>query len=222
MKLLLVEDSIRLRKSLKSGLSKLGYAIDTVDNGLDALKYIVALDYDVVILDVLLPELDGLSVLKEMRSKGIKTHVLILSARDQLQDRIKGLDLGADDYLVKPFSFDELHARICALLRRAYNEKCPVIRIAQLKYNTKLKQLDCGGQKVNLTPCELSIFEQLLLNRGRVMSHEKLELCMYDSENIVNRNTIEAHVSGLRKKLRKHTLDCIVKTQRGFGYFIEK
>jgi DNA-binding response OmpR family regulator len=222
MKLLLVEDSTRLRNSLKRGLTKLGYAIDAVDNGREALKFIKAFDYDIVVLDILLPELDGLAVLKSMRANNIQTHVLILSAKDQVEDRIKGLDMGADDYLIKPFSFDELHARICALVRRAFTEKSPVIQVEQLAYNTTLKQLECDGHRLNLTPCELSIFEQLLLNRGRVLSHEQLELHLYDSDTIVNRNTIEAHVSGLRKKLRKHTADNIVKTRRGFGYFIEK
>jgi DNA-binding response OmpR family regulator len=156
-----------------------------------------------------------------MRAQHNKIHVLILSAKDQVQDRVKGLNMGADDYLIKPFSFDELHARICALVRRSYAEKSPHIQVGHLQFNSALKLLGCNGEKINLTPCELAIFEQLLLNRGRVISHAQLELNLYNSDAMVTRNTIEAHVSGLRKKLKKHGADDIVKTRRGFGYYIE-
>lgn len=221
MKLLIVEDSQRLRSSLTQGLTKLGHAVDAVANGREAIHYISTVDYDVVILDIMLPQLDGLSVLKQMRSQQNKAYVLILSAKDQTQDRIDGLRLGADDYLVKPFSFDELQARIGAMLRRSYNQKSPLVQLGALAYNTALKVLSYAGQPIPLTPHELSLFEYLLLNRGRVVEYGQLERRLYNSDASVSRNAIEAHISSLRKKLNSHGARDLVKTRRGFGYYIE-
>lgn len=221
MKLLIVEDSQRLRSSLTQGLTKLGYAVDAVADGRNALHYISSVEYDVVILDIMLPQLDGLSVLKQMRAQQNKAHVLILSAKDQTQDRIDGLRLGADDYLVKPFSFDELQARIGALLRRSYNHKNPLVQLGALEFNTALKVLSHAGEPISLTPHELSIFEYLLMNRGRIVEYEQLEGRLYDSNASVSRNAIEAHVSSLRRKLKCHGMQDVVRTRRGFGYYIE-
>ena len=221
MKLLIVEDSHRLRSSLTQGLTKLGYAVDAVADGRNALHYILSVEYDVVILDIRLPQLDGLSVLKQMRAQQNKAHVLILSAKDQTQDRIDGLRLGADDYLVKPFSFDELQARIAALLRRSYNHKNPLVQLGALEYNTALKVLRCAGAPVPLTPHELSLFEYLLMNRGHVVEYEQLEHRLYNSDASVSRNALEAHVSSLRKKLKGHGAQDVVRTRRGIGYYIE-
>lgn len=221
MKLLIVEDSQRLRSSLTQGLTKLGYAVDAVADGRNALRYILSVEYDVVILDIGLPQLDGLSVLKQMRAQQNKAHVLILSAKDQTQDRIDGLRLGADDYLVKPFSFDELQARISALLRRSYNHKNPLVQLGALEFNTALKVLSHAGEPILLTPHELSIFEYLLMNRGRIVEYKQLEDRLYNSDASVSRNAIEAHISSLRKKLKRHGAKDVVKTRRGSGYYIE-
>lgn len=221
MKLLIVEDSHRLRFSLTQGLSRLGYAVDAVADGREAVKYIMGGEYDVVVLDILLPGLDGLSVLKQIRSRNNKTHVLVLSAKDQVRDRITGLALGADDYLIKPFSFDELHARICALIRRNYGGKNPLIKLGSYEFNTALKELRHSGEPVKLTPHELALFEYLLVNRGRVMSYEQLELRLYNSDARVSRNAIEVHISSLRKKLDAMGGDETIKTRRGLGYYIE-
>jgi DNA-binding response OmpR family regulator len=222
MKLLVVEDSNRLRYSLSHGLNKLGYAVDAVADGEEAIKYLAVADYDVVILDIMLPKIDGLSVLQQMRANQNESHVLILSAKDQVKDRIAGLELGADDYLIKPFSFDELNARICVLVRRAYKHKTPIIPVACFKYNSALKELSIDGMTVPLTPSETSVLECLLLNCGRVISYEKLEEKLYNYETCVTRNAIEAHISTLRKKLKKYDSTDIIKTRRGFGYYIEK
>ena len=221
MKLLIVEDSQRLRSSLTQGLTRLGYAVDAVADGRNALRYISNVEYDIVILDIRLPQLDGLSVLKQMRAQHNKAHVLILSAKDQTQDRVDGLRLGADDYLVKPFSFDELQARIGALLRRSYNQKNPLVQLGALEYNTALKVLSHAGQPIPLTPHELSLFEYLLMNRGRVVEYAQLEHRLYNSDASVSRNALEAHVSSLRRKLKGHGARDVVKTRRGFGYYIE-
>lgn len=221
MKLLVVEDSQRLRLSLTQGLAKLGYAVDAVGNGREAMQFLSNVDYDVVILDIMLPQLDGLSVLKKMRAQQHRAHVLILSAKDQTQDRIDGLRQGADDYLVKPFSFDELQARIGAMLRRSYNQKNPLVRLGALEYNMALKVLSYAGQPIPLTPHELSLFEYLLLNRGRVIEYGQLVYRLYNSDTSVSRNALEAHVSALRKKLNAQGVRDLVKTRRGFGYYIE-
>lgn len=221
MKLLIVEDSRRLRSSLAQGLGRLGYAVDVAEEGQTALRYIAGGSYDVIVLDIMLPKLDGLSVLKQIRSRNNKAHVLILSAKDQVQDRVTGLESGADDYLVKPFSFDELHARICALVRRSYASKNPVIKLGPYEFNTALKELRRSGELIKLTPHELSLFEYLLMSRGRVVSYRQLESGLYDSDAEVSRNAIEAHVSSLRRKLGAFADDEIVKTRRGFGYYIE-
>ena len=221
MKLLIVEDSARLRKSLAEGLKKLGYTVDTAEDGEIALKHLESMDYDVLILDIMMPKVDGLSVLKQIREKRNRVHVLILSAKGQVEDRIKGLELGADDYLIKPFSFDELNARICALMRRAHDSKSPLMSVGAFEFNSALKQLSFDQKKVNLTPHETSLLEYILLNRGHIVSYEQLELKLYNWDAVVSRNAIEAHMSSLRKKLKKYDATEIIKTKRGFGYYVE-
>ncbi|MBI3896989.1 MAG: response regulator transcription factor [Gammaproteobacteria bacterium] len=221
MKLLIAEDSPRLRTSLTLGLTKLGYAVDAVANGREALRFITGADYDLIVLDIMLPELDGLTVLQQLRARHIKTHVLILSAKDQVQDRISGLQLGADDYLVKPFSFDELQARIAALLRRTYDKKCPLLKLGELEFNTALKELRLAGALIKLTPHELSLLEYLMMNRGRVLDYDQLVRKLYNSDSPVSRNAIEVHVSSLRKKLKAYGADDVIKTRRGFGYYVD-
>ncbi|MCP5424925.1 MAG: response regulator transcription factor [Gammaproteobacteria bacterium] len=221
MKLLIVEDSERLRKSLSEGLRRMGFAVDPVGDGETGLRFALAVDYDVIILDLMLPRLDGLTVLQRLREHGKNTHVLILSAKDQVQDRIRGLEWGADDYLVKPFSFDELLARLKALVRRCYQHHNPIIQLGCIELNTALHRAVSGDGEVPLTPNELALLEYLALNRGRVVSQRSLEDHLYDSDTVVTRNAIEAHISSLRKKLRAVGEAQLIKTRRGFGYYIE-
>ncbi len=221
VKLLVVEDSARLRKSLRTGLGKLGYAVDFAPDGESGRRFALGGDYDVIVLDLMLPRVCGLDILREVRRRARQTEVIILSARDQVEDRIRGLELGADDYLVKPFSFDELHARIQALLRRRYRQKNPVVQIADLTINTAFHQVTVDGETVRLTPTELRILEYLALNRGRVVSPQLLQDHVYDSHNLVSTNTLEVHISSMRRKLRKVTAHEVVKTRRGFGYYVE-
>lgn len=221
MKLLLIEDSARLRKSLGEGLRRSGYAVDLVSDGEAGLRFALAVAYDVIVLDLMLPKLDGLAVLQSLREHGRKTHVLILSAKDQVQDRIQGLHLGADDYLVKPFAFEELRARIQALVRRCYDQRDPLIKLGQIELNTALHQASRAGCAIKLTPHELAVLEYLALNRGRVVSLKSLEDHLYDSDAIVSSNTIEAHISALRRKLRSAGETDLIQTRRGFGYYID-
>ena len=221
MRLLIVEDSESLRMSLTEGLGRSGYAVDSVGDGLAGLQYAENTDYDVIILDMNLPGLDGMEVLGRLRRAGRSARVLILSARDLVQDRVDGLHAGADDYLVKPFSFDELLARLKALVRREYRQSDPEIRIGAVVINTALHDAWVDGVSLSLTRHEMSLLELLVLNKGRVLSAEMLEARLYSHGQQVYRNTIEVHISKVRRKLRDAGAGDIIKTRRGFGYFID-
>ena len=221
MKLLLVEDSERLQRSLSTGLQKHGFTVDQAFDGEEALAFTAINDYDAIVLDLMLPRLDGLSVLTRLREQGKDCHVLILSARDQTEDRVRGLDLGADDYLVKPFSFDELVSRLRALNRRRSGSKNPVIEVDGVIVDTAARQVYFREQPVELTPNEYRLLEFLAQRRGRVYSHDQLIDQLYDANSYVTRNAVEAHVSALRKRLQSNGAPRLVKTRRGFGYLIE-
>lgn len=222
MRLLLVEDSERLRRSLASGLGRSGFAVDTARDGREGLDYLAAYEYDAVILDLLLPEVPGLDVLRSLRERGSDVHVLVLSAKDRVEDRVRGLELGADDYLVKPFEFDELVARLQALIRRRYQEKSPRLRLGgSVEIDTTAKKVWKEGQEVHLTPSEYGVLEYLALRRGRVTSKTRLMEHLYHSEEDVGSNVIEVLVSHLRKKIHTDGGPPIVETRRGFGYVVE-
>jgi len=221
MNILIIEDSAVLLHSLEDGLSRLGYAVDAVADGKEGLDYAKFKDYDVIILDLMLPGMDGLSVLKNLRAAGRKSSVLILSAMDQVDDRVRGLQLGADDYMIKPFSFDELCARIGTLVRRQYNHKNPEIKIGPITINISLRKVICDNKTVSLTPSEYSIIEFLLLNRGRVISVEQLLDRVHNSEACPGANVIQVMVCNLRKKMSQECSADIIKTRRGYGYYIE-
>jgi DNA-binding response OmpR family regulator len=221
MKLLLVEDSERLQRSLSTGLVRHGFTLDQAYDGEQALAYIAVNQYDAIILDLMLPKIDGLSVLAKLRKQGKDCHVLILSANDQTEDRIRGLDLGADDYLVKPFAFDELKSRLRALNRRRSGIKNPVMEIDGVKVDSLARQVSYQEKPVTLTPHEYQIFEFLAHRRGRVFSHDQLIEHLYDASSYVTRNAVEAHISMLRKRLDAAGAPRLIKTRRGFGYLIE-
>ena len=219
MKLLIIEDSQRLLRALGTGLRKLGYAVDLVADGAEGLDYARFNEYDVIVLDLMLPKIDGLTVLQRLRALGRQTHILILSAKDRVEDRIRGLQLGADDYLIKPFAFDELCARIQTLVRRRYGEKNPDLAVGPLVLNTAARVVTRDGERVNLTPAEHSIFESLALSRGRVLSKEQLIDAMHDSDSCPGANVIEVLICTLRKKIGDSAAT-IVETRRGHGYCI--
>ncbi len=221
MKLLLVEDSERLQRSLALGLQKNGFTLDQAFDGEQALSYIATNKYDTIILDLILPRVDGLSVLSKLRRDGDDCHVLILSANDQAEDRVRGLDLGADDYLVKPFSFDELVSRLRALSRRRSGIKNPVLEIEGIEIDSVSRQVSFAGRTIELTPHEYRLLEFMAQRRGRVFSHDQLIDQLYDASSYVTRNAVEAHISALRKRLKAANAPNPVKTRRGFGYLIE-
>ena len=217
MRLLLIEDSERLRRSLAAGLRHAGYAVDLAADGVEGLWYATENEYDVIVLDLMLPSMDGLTVLQRLRALGRQAHILILSAKDQVEDRIRGLRLGADDYLVKPYSFDELCARIQTLVRRQYGEKNPAIAVGPLVLHTAARTVSRDGERVNLTPAEYAIFECLALRRGRVLSKEQLIDALHDSDSCPGPNVVEVLICTLRKKIGA---DALIETRRGHGYCI--
>jgi len=221
MKILLVEDSERLQRSLITGLHKSGFSVDQAFDGKQALAFAASNEYEVIILDLMLPEIDGLTVMAKIRSQGNDVHILILSANDQTEDRIRGLDLGADDYLVKPFAFDELVSRLRALSRRSNGTKNPLIEIEGVKIHSVSRYVYYDGKEVPFTPHEYNIFEFMARRRGRVFSQEQLIEHIYDACSFVTRNALEAHISGLRKRLASVNAPPLIKTRRGFGYLIE-
>ncbi len=222
MKILVIEDSERLLYSLGQALKKSGYSVDLVSDGKEGLDFARYNDYDVIVLDLMLPGIDGLTILKRLRAFGKKTHVLILSAKDQVEDRVKGLEAGADDYMIKPFSFDELNARIHTLMRRKFESKSPIIEIGPLSINTATKEIHRDGEAVKVTPGEYSILEYLVLNRGRVLSKEQLLEAMHDSDSFAGTNVIEVLVCKLRNKIGTHGEKPIIATRRGYGYLVEQ
>ena len=221
MKLLLVEDSKRLQRSLAAGLNKIGFSLDQAFDGEEALSYLATNQYDAIVLDLMLPKIDGLEVLSSLRSAGNSCHVLILSANDQTEDRVRGLDLGADDYLVKPFSFDELVSRLRALNRRQLGTKNPVVEIDGITIDSVSRRVSFNGSAIEFTPHEYQLLEFLALRRGRVYSHDQLIDQLYDAGSYVTRNAVEAHISALRKRLQAVNAPNLIKTRRGFGYLIE-
>ena len=221
MKILVIEDSSKLLKSLRAGLRRLGYAVDIAGDGEEGLNFARHFDYDVIVLDLMLPKKSGLEVLKEIRESSQSPEILILSARDQTRDRIAGLEKGADDYLVKPFAFDELHARVQALVRRRFKQKSPLLSLGDITIDTSLHIAFSGAISFPFTRTEMSILEYLALNRGRVIAPEKLNNQIFDSNSFSSRNSIEVHISSLRKKIRDQELESPIKTKRGFGYYID-
>jgi len=221
MKVLIIEDSSRLRRSIRIGLKKIGFAVDEAADGLDGLYMAESVVYDAIILDLMLPEMDGLTVLKRLREKGLKTHILILSAKDGVEDRIRGLELGADDYLVKPFSFDELVARVNALIRRKYETKSPFLEIHGLEVDTASKKVFFEQKEVDVTAREFSLLEYLITRKGRVVTRDNLNNHLYSEEDLLTSNVVDVTICNLRKKLKQRGLEGLIKTRRGFGYVVE-
>ena len=201
MKVLLVEDSARLQMSVGRALHKAGYAVDVASDGEEGLWQAESNDYDVIVLDIMLPKLDGLSLLQRLRQKGKGTHVLLLTARDTVEDRVQGLQLGADDYLVKPFALEELLARIEALCRRAYGSKQTRFVIADLEIDTAAKEVFRAGNLVRLKPREYLLLEYLARRSGQVVTRGEIEAHIYDDSVDPMSNVVESAVCSLRKKI---------------------
>lgn len=214
MRLLLVEDDPTLRAQLHAGLTQAGYAVDDSDNGRDA-QYLGAHEpFDAVILDLGLPQLDGLTVLKRWREEGRTMPVLILTARDRWHEKVTGIDAGADDYLTKPFHMEELLARVRALIRRAQGLASPLLQHGPLTLDTRSGRVTCDGETVSLTSQEFRLLSYLMHRPGAIVSRTELTEHLYDQDFDLDSNVIEVFIGRLRRKLPPGTIE----TVRGMGY----
>jgi DNA-binding response OmpR family regulator len=214
MKILLIEDDSLLAQGISTRLSKRGHQLEWFNDGQQGLTAVLDLQADIILLDLNLPKVDGLKLLSEVRAKGITTPVLIITARDAIDHRIKGLDYGADDYLVKPFSIDELDARLRALYRRAHGRCIDKVIHQEILIDTQIRQVFFRDNAVDLGRREYDLLLLLLDNKDRVLTRRQLEEQLYDEEP--ESNALEVHVHNLRKKLGKK----LINTVRGVGYFV--
>ncbi len=218
MRLLLVEDDALLGDGLEAGLTQAGFEVDWVRDGIAALNAAESGVHAALILDLGLPRLSGFDVLQRLRARGLRLPVLILTARDAIEDRVRGLDGGADDYLVKPADLDELAARIRALVRRSKGEADPTLRVGRLELNPAARTVSHDGEAVALKPREFALLQELMLNAGRVLTRDQLENSLYRWGDEIGSNTVEVHVHHLRRKLAPE----LIRTVRGVGYMIPR
>jgi DNA-binding response OmpR family regulator len=222
MRLLVIEDNRRLNNSLKLGLVEDGYAVDTAFDGEDGEELALSTEYDVIVLDIMLPKKDGLEVCRDLRNQRIKTPILMLTARDAIEDRVAGLDSGADDYLVKPFALDELRARLRALLRREAGDKSGMLTAADLKLDPATHLVERGGCSIELTAKEYSLLEYFLRNANRLITREMAETHIWNYDFQATSNVIDVYVRRLRRKIDDPFKIKLFETVRGEGYRLRK
>lgn len=218
MRLLLVEDDELLGDALKTGLTQFGYLVDWLKDGEMAKMILKTEPFDLIILDLGLPKLSGTALLQHIRQEGNLTPVMILTAREAIEDRVKGLDAGADDYMIKPFDLNEVSARIRALIRRSQGRGDTVIQYQNITLDPAAHTVYLDGELVNVPRREFALLQKLLENPGHVLSRESLMQSIYNWDQDVDSNVLEVHIHNLRKKLNAH----FIRTIRGVGYLIEK
>jgi DNA-binding response OmpR family regulator len=221
LRFLLVEDEPSLLKIITKRLKEEGYSVDTAKNGREAEYCITSVEYDCIVLDIMIPIMDGLTLLRKIRNKKILTPVLFLTAKDSIEDRVTGLDTGADDYLVKPFSFDELLARIRALLRRQKESRDTTLTLGDLKLNTITREVTRENKSIELTSKEYSILEYFLKNKNRVLTKSQIAEHVWNYDFEYNSNIVEVYVRYLRKKIDEDFKNKLIHTIRGGGYVIK-
>jgi len=220
VRVLFVEDSKILQRSVATALRRSGYAVDVTGDGHEGLWYAEQHAYDVVILDLMLPGLDGLSILERLRRQGSTTQVLVLTAKDTVEDRVRGLRTGADDYLIKPFALEELLARVQALCRRHYRNKAPQWRIGDLEIDTGARTVTRRGKPIALTPREYRLLEYLASRPGEVVSRTDIWAHVYDEHTEPMSNAVDSAICILRKKLDPPGTTALLHTRRGMGYVL--
>ena len=221
MRILLVEDDVAIAQSLKEGLEDEAYAVDVAHDGDEGYRMATADEYDVIILDVMLPEMNGYEVCRALRKDGNQTPILMLTARDAERDIVEGLDMGADDYLAKPFSFEVLLARLRALLRRPNEKLEEVLRVGDLTLDPSLKKVTRAAQEISLTAKEYAVLEYLMRNTGKVLSKEQIISHVWGFDADVLPNNVELFVMFLRRKIDKPFGSKLIHTVPGFGYKLE-
>ena len=221
MRVLIIEDEPELREQIATTLRRQNYTVDTAGDGVTGLERACTEPYDLLILDIMLPVQDGFAVLREMRAEQVATPVLMLTARVEVEDRVRGLDLGADDYLLKPFSMAELLARIRALLRRSHTQASPLLTVGDIHLDTGTREVTRSGRPVSLTPKEFALLEFLLYNRNRAISRFNLAEHVWGDafDPFTMSNTIDVHIRNLRRKVDDQAGEVIV-TVRGIGYMV--
>ena len=220
MRGLVIEDYPPLRAAMVQALKGEGFAVDASGDGDEGAWFTSAAPYDIILLDLGLPGLDGLEILRRLRARGDGAHVIVVTARDRVEDRCAGLDAGADDYLVKPFAVPELLARVRALLRRAYLRKDPLQRIADLEIDTSRRSVTRGGTPVELTQREYALLAFLALRSGELVTREDIRSHLYDFRSDGGSNVIDVYIGYLRKKIERDDLPRLLHTRRGHGYIL--
>lgn len=220
MRVLIAEDHPSIAKSVSTGLREEGYAVDVATGGSEALHLARTTDYDCVILDIMLPGMDGWEILESLRKEGRRTPVLCLTARDTTADRVRGLNLGADDYLVKPFAFEELLARVRAIIRRSHGQPSAVVRVGDLELDSARKSVSRAGEPIILTAREYALLEYLVHRRDQVVSRADIWEHIYDNEDESTSNVVDVYIGYLRAKIDKNHEHKLIHTRRGQGYIV--
>jgi len=218
MRILVIEDDQKLSDIIRRGLSEVGYAVDTAYDGEEGEELAKVVPYDLIILDIILPKKDGIEVCLELRKKKVKSRIIMLTCKDSISDRVKGLDSGADDYLVKPFAFDELLARIRALLRREISSGSQIIEVGELSLNILTREVKRGQRDIKLTGKEYSILEYFMYNPDIVITRRMLEDHIWNYSLESESNLIDVYVRRLRRKIDEGKEDSLIETIRGVGY----
>lgn len=222
MRILLAEDEKSLNRVVTRRLTWEGYAVDSCFDGQEALEYLAVAEYDAVVLDVMMPRVDGFEVVTRMRARGDATPVLFLTARDSLADKVEGLDLGADDYLVKPFEFEELMARLRVLTRRRSSSTSNVYVCGDLTVDSAHHSVSRGGRELTLTAKEYALLEYLIRNKGLVLSRTQIETNLWSGDYIVGSNVVDVYIRMLRKKVDADFEKKLIHTIRGYGYVLKE
>jgi DNA-binding response OmpR family regulator len=220
MRVLLIEDHKPLVRALRQGLEEEGFAVDVAPDGQEGDFKARTAEYDVIILDIMLPKEDGLSLLQRWRKDGLTAHVLLLTARGSMEDKVKGLDLGADDYMTKPFELEELLARLRALIRRGHQVKSPLIRVHDLEIDTASRSVKRAGQSIHLTPREYALLEFLAFHRGKVTTRSMIWEHLYDDQDENTSNVVDVYIRYLRNKIDKGFDPPLILTRWGEGYML--
>ena len=221
MRILVIEDERDLNHLIKRKLKEEGYSVDSCYDGLEAIDYLNSASYDVLVTDIMMPRLDGINLIKGLRDKGDMTPAIFLSAKDSVDDRVKGLDAGADDYLIKPFAFDELLARIRVVLRKPQKIKTNVLKVRDLEMNVDSHEVKRGNRKIELSSKEFNLLRYMMMNEGIVLSRSTLEEHVWDFDYEGSSNLIDVYIRYLRKKIDENEEVKLIRTIRGMGYTIK-
>jgi DNA-binding response OmpR family regulator len=222
MRILVIEDDAKMAELLRRGLSREGHSVDVAGDGLKGLEKGQSLTFDAIVLDIMLPGLDGLSVARRLRSGGVRAPIMMLTARDSVPDIVRGLDVGADDYLTKPFSFEVLAARLRVIARRAASESGSTFQVADLTLDTQKHEVHRGRRPITLTRTEFMLLEYLMRRAGRVVSRDDLIEAVWGIDRDVESNTLDVFIFQLRSKLEASGAGRLIQTVRGFGYTVRE